>query len=215
MAFKPILQEFIARSRTRSVGKAQTLLHPRDTPQSLFLIIEGSVSVLVENDEGRELVLAYLAPGDFFGEMCLFPEQKIRTAIVRAREPTLVAEIAYDSFRRFSHERPDILYELAEQLAVRVRDTSQRLTDLTFLDVAGRISHVLIELSGKRGAVPHPRGTTVRISRQELARNAGCSREMAGRVLKKFEDDGMVLVEGRAITLLGRKPPPAPVKAKR
>ena len=56
-----------------------------DIPTTVYLILEGSVSILLEDQEGREIVLAYLGPGDFFGEMCLFPEQKARTAIVRTR----------------------------------------------------------------------------------------------------------------------------------
>ena len=213
MTFKPVVRELIARSHTRSYPKRQTIVHSGDDPRSLYLIIEGSVSVMLDDDEGREIVLTYLNPGEYFGEMCLFPEQKVRTAIVRTREPTLVAEMAFESFRQFSHEHPEILYEIAEQLAVRLRDTSQKLADLTFLDVAGRVAHTLEELSQKRGALPHPRGITLKISRQELARNVGCSREMAGRVLKKLEEDGRVLVEGRAVTVLKQPAKSAATKA--
>ena len=204
MQFKPVTQEFIQRAHKRSFQARHNILHPGDSPKSLFLILEGSVSVLLEDEQGREIVLAYLDPGAFFGEMCLFPEQRARTAIVRSREPTLVAEVTYDSFRGLVREHPDIMFEIAEQLALRLRDTSQRLGDLAFLDVAGRVAHILLNLCSKRGAESHPRGVIVKISRQELARNAGCSREMAGRVLKRLEEDGMVQVEGRSITIIGR-----------
>ncbi|MFP5307051.1 MAG: helix-turn-helix domain-containing protein, partial [Gammaproteobacteria bacterium] len=89
------------------------------------------------------------------------------------------------------------------QLSGRLRDTTRRLGDLTFLDVAGRMAHILLELVDKPGAQPHPRGTVIRTSRQELARLVGCSREMAGRVLKKLEEDGMVQSQGRSILILG------------
>jgi len=65
-------------------------------------------------------------------------------------------------------------------------------------------------LSKKPGAQAHPRGRSVRISRQELARNAGCSREMAGRVLKKLEEDGLVAVQGRNIIVLNPQGATAP-----
>jgi CRP/FNR family cyclic AMP-dependent transcriptional regulator len=151
-------------------------------------------------------VLAYLNPGEFFGEMCMFPDQKVRTAIVRTRAPTLVAEVAYPAFREFVRGHPDIMFEVAGQLAARLRDTSQRLGDLAFLDVAGRLAHVLLDLTKKPDAIPNPRGVIVRISRQELARIVGCSREMAGRVLKKLEEDGMVSAQGRSILVIGAKP---------
>ncbi len=200
---KPVIQAFVAQAHKRSFPPKHTIIHAGDTPSSLYLILEGSVSILLENSDGREIVLAYLGPGDFFGEMCLFPGQNLRTAIVRTRSPaTLVAETTYHAFRQFSMEHPDIMYEIAGQLAIRLHDTSQRVGDLAFLDVAGRLAHILMELSQKRDAIAHPRGPMVRISRQELARNAGCSREMAGRVLKKLEEDGLVSVQGRNIVIL-------------
>ncbi len=65
------------------------------------------------------------------------------------------------------------------------------------------MAHILLELVKKPGAVAHARGTVIRTSRQELARLVGCSREMAGRVLKKLEEDGMVQSQGRSILILG------------
>ncbi|TXH06376.1 MAG: cAMP-activated global transcriptional regulator CRP [Nevskiaceae bacterium] len=199
------VQAFIAQAHKRSYAPKHTLIHTGDTPQTLFLLLEGSVSILLEDDNGREIVLAYLGPGDFFGEMCLFPEQKLRTAIVRTRNPTLVAEIGFQAFRQFSREHPEIMFEIAGQLAARLRDTSRRLGDLAFLDVAGRVAHALLDLCQKPGAVANPRGVVVRISRQELARNVGCSREMAGRVLKKLEEDGVLSSKGRSILVFNAK----------
>ncbi len=183
----------------RSYPPKHTIVHAGSVPQTLYLILEGSVSVLVEDTNGREMVLAYLNPGEFFGEMCLFPEQETRTAIVRTRSPTLVAEVGYQAFRAFNREHPDIMFEVAGQLATRLRDTSRRLRDLTFLDVAGRLARTLLDLTQQPDAKVNAKGTVVRISRQELARIVGCSREMAGRVLKKLEEDGLVATQGRSI----------------
>ena len=200
---KPVIQAFIAQAHKRSYPPKHTIIHPGDAPASLFLILEGSVSILLEDPNGREIVLAYLNPGEFFGEMCLFPDQGVRTAIVRTRtQSTLVAETTYPIFRQFAAAHHEIMYEIAGQLAARLRNTSQRLGDLAFLDVAGRMARVLLDMSGKPGALPHASGRMVRVSRQELARNAGCSREMAGRVLKKLEEDGLVLCQGRNIVVL-------------
>jgi CRP/FNR family cyclic AMP-dependent transcriptional regulator len=201
MVNKPVIQAFVAQAHKRSYPPKHTILHAGDTPTSLYLILEGSVSILLEDKDGREIVLAYLGVGDFFGEMCLF-DQKARSAIVRTRSPTLVAECTYTSFRAYAAQHHEIMYEIAGQLAARLRDTSQRLGDLAFLDVAGRLAHILLDLSKKPDALEHPRGKVVRISRQELARNAGCSREMAGRVLKKLEEDGLVSAQGRNIVVL-------------
>jgi CRP/FNR family cyclic AMP-dependent transcriptional regulator len=216
---KPAVQAFVAAAHKRSFPPKHTIVHVGAEPNALFLILEGSVSVLKEDADGREIVLAYLNPGEFFGEMCLFPEQRTRTAAVRTRIPTLVAEMGYEAFRAFSHEHPEIMFEVAGQLAARLRDTSHRLSDLAFLDVAGRVAHTLLNLTRQPDARPHPRGILVRISRQELARLVGCSREMAGRVLKRLEDDGAVLTQGRNIVVmdgvrvLANRPGPAQVLA--
>lgn len=196
---KPAVQAFISAARKRSYPPKHNIVHAGDEPNILYLILEGSVSVLVEDKDGREMVLAYLNPGEFFGEMCLFPDQKVRTAIVRTRQPTLVAEVGFEAFRGFNQQHPDIMFEVAGQLAARLRDTSRRLRDLTFLDVAGRVARALLDLSQEPDAKSDPKGMVVRISRQELARIVGCSREMAGRVLKKLEEDGLVLCQGRSI----------------
>ena len=199
MLQKPVVQAFVAMAHKRSYPPKHTIVHAGAEPHTLFLILEGSVSVLVEDTAGREMVLAYLNPGEFFGEMCLFPEQKTRTAIVRTRTATLVAEVGFQAFRNFNREHPDIMFEVAGQLATRLRDTSRRLRDLTFLDVAGRLARSLMDLMDQPDAQSGARGITVKVSRQELARLVGCSREMAGRVLKKLEEDGLVSTQGRSI----------------
>lgn len=198
MFHKPAIKEFIDFSRKRSFGPKHNILNAGDEPRSLYLIVEGSVSVLTKEGD-REMVLAYLNPGEFFGEMCLFPEQRTRTAIVRSRTPILVAEMELATFRDFVRKQPDIMFEVAGQLAARLRDTSRRLRDLAFLDVAGRLAHELLELCRKPDAMLNPKGIVIKTSRQELARIVGCSREMAGRVLKKLEEDGIIASQGRSI----------------
>ncbi len=205
MLDKPVVQAFIAQAHKRSYPAKHTLIHTGDVPQTLYLLLEGSVAIQLEDDQGHEIVLAYLGAGSFFGELCLFPEQKTRTSIVRTRSPALVAEIGYQNFRQFNQKHPEIMFEVAGQLAERLRDTSRRLSDLAFLDVSGRIARALLDLCKRPEAVQNPQGTSVRISRQELARNVGCSREMAGRVLKKLEEDGVVSSKGRSILVYSEK----------
>ncbi len=90
------------------------------------------------------------------------------------------------------HLLPGLIVGLIFGAGLALSDMINPARVLAFLDVAGRLAHILLDLSKKPDAQQHPRGRVVRISRQELARNAGCSREMAGRVLKKLEEDGLV-----------------------
>jgi len=204
MLDEPVLKAFAEWGHKRSFPPKHTIIHAGDEPASLYLILEGSVSILLEGDDGREIVLAYLGPGEFFGEMCLFPAQRLRTAAVRTRAATLTAEIGYERLIEFERQHPRIMFQLAGQLAARLRDTTRRLGDLTFVDVAGRMARTLLELVKEPDAQTHAGGTLIRSSRQELARLVGCSREMAGRVLKKLEEDGIIQCRGRSILVFGQ-----------
>ena len=168
-------------------------------------MVDGSVSVVIEDDEGREIVLAYLNNGDFFGEMGLFEEESERSAWVVARNKCEVAEINYEQFRRLSEQSPEILFSLSTQLAARLRKTSTKVRDLAFLDVTGRVASTLLDLAKQPDSITHPDGMQIRITRQEIARIVGCSREMVGRVLKDLEDRGLIHARGKTMVIYGTR----------
>ena len=87
-----------------------------------------------------------------------------------------------------------MLYELATQLADRLDKTTQKVGDLAFMDVTGRVARTLLDLCNEPDALTHPDGMQIKITRQEIGRIAGCSREMVGRVLKTLEILGLVSV---------------------
>lgn len=196
---------FLDNCQRRRFPAKSTLIYAGDSSNTLYFLLEGSVSVLIEDDEGRELVLAYLNPGDFFGEMGLFTDEHDRTAWVRTKTECEVAEISYERFRQVTKENPDILFKLSTQLAVRLQKTSRKVGDLAFLDVTGRVAHALLELAKEPDAMTHPDGMQIKITRQELSRIVGCSREMVGRVLKALEEQGHIHVKGKTMVIFGAR----------
>lgn len=202
------IERFLDHCRVRTVPTKTVIIHAGDPPDTLFYLMEGSVEVLIEDEDGNEIVLTYLNEGDFFGEMGLFYEMEQRSAWVRTRSECKIAEMTNTRFRHLATENPALLFELASQLATRLSHTNRKVGDLAFLDVAGRVAHALIDLARQPDAMTHPDGMQVKVSRQELARLVGCSREMAGRVLKILEDEGLVQVSGRTIVVLGERPEP-------
>jgi len=199
------IERFLQHCHRRRYPSKNVIIYAGDTPDSLYYIIEGSVTVLIEEEDGQEIVLAYLNAGDFFGEMGLFDEQKNRSAWVRAKTECEVAEINYSAFRNLAAENPDILFALATQMAVRLRRTSSMVGRLAFMDVAGRVARTLLDLCKEPDAVTHPDGMQIRITRQELGRIVGCSREMVGRVLKNLEAQNLVSAKGKTIVVFGAR----------
>jgi CRP/FNR family cyclic AMP-dependent transcriptional regulator len=151
-------------------------------------------------------VLAYLNKGQFFGEMGLFYEQPTRSAWVRTRQQAELAEMTYPRFRQIAAESPGLIFELATQLATRLDRTNKKLGDLAFVDVTGRVAHAIMDLCGEPDAMTHPEGMQIKVSRQELSRLVGCSREMAGRVLKVLEDQGLLRATGKTIVVFNARP---------
>lgn len=201
----PAIDRFLVHCNKRRYPAKSVLIYAGDSTDVLYYIIEGSVTVLIEDEDGHEIVLSYLNAGDFFGEMGLFDEEKKRSAWVRARSQCEVAEIGYPRFRQLAIEDPDIIFELASQMALRLRRTSGMVGRLAFMDVAGRIARTLLDLCKEPDAITHPDGMQIRITRQELGRIVGCSREMVGRVLKGLEDQQLISAKGKSIVVHGTR----------
>ena len=148
--------------------------------------------------------MAYLNEGDFFGEIAMLGEGT-RTAWVKAKTECEVAELGYQKFVELSQRDTRILHQLITQLAQRLGKTTQKVGDLAFLDVTGRVAHALLDLSTQPDAMTHPDGMQIKITRQEIGRIVGCSREMVGRVLKTIEEQGLVTVKRKTMVVLGTR----------
>jgi CRP/FNR family cyclic AMP-dependent transcriptional regulator len=204
------IERFLQLCHRRRYPSKSPIIRPGDVANTLYYIIEGSLAVTTEDEDGRELILAYINEGDFIGEMGLFMETERREVLVRARTPCELAEISYERlFQLFEgplkEECPRILFAIASQLTKRVLQTSRKVSRLAFMDVTSRVARTLVDLCEEPDAMSHPDGTQIRISRQEISRIVGCSREMVGRVLKQLEGEGRIAVSGKTIVVFGER----------
>ena len=199
------MEEFLSVAHKRKYPRGSTIIYAGEHSDSIFYITQGSVTVFVEDDTGREIIVAYLNAGDFVGEMAMFGEKGTRTAWVKAKIECEVAELSYTKFAELSKKDTGMLYQLASQLADRLGKTTQKVGDLAFLDVTGRVAHTLLDLCKEPDAMTHPDGMQIKITRQEIGRIVGCSREMVGRVLKTLEDQGLVSVKGKTMVVFGTR----------
>ena len=208
-SLNPSLEHLLKFSHRKSYKAKKIIINEGDVSSSLYYIIEGSVSVLAESETGEEIILAQLNQGDFFGEAGLFEfdnsDQGKRTARVIARSNCTIAEISYAQFKQIVSEDPAVMFLLTSQIFHRLKKTSMKVRDLIFLDVKGRIAHCLLELSDQPDAMTHPDGMQIKTTRQDLAKMVGCSREMAGRVLKELEDEDLISAYGKTIVVFGTR----------
>lgn len=195
------LKRCLGKGQRRRYASNAIIISEGEHSNSLFFILSGSVSVVRDDADGHEIVLAYLHSGDFFGEIGLFDERQQRSAWVRAREPSDVVQLDYERIRALCTSSPEVVYELLSQMSKRIRDTNRKLEALAFLDVSGRIARTLLELCREPEAVATDDGHQIRITRRELGRLVGCSREMASRVLHAMEERGAIAIRGRDIVV--------------
>jgi len=204
----PNVENFLRHCQRKDYKSKSVVLQQGEVSDTLYLILDGSVSVMVEDESepGHMLVVAYLNPGDFVGEMGLFDDDpQVRSAMVVAKTQCEVAEISYERFHQIRGQYPDILYAVSRQLGSRLRLTTRKLSDLAFVDVSGRIAHTLLDLCKEPDAMTHPDGMQIKVTRQELGKIVGCSREMAGRVLKALAEEGLVSVSGKTMVVYGTR----------
>ncbi|GAA4884052.1 cAMP-activated global transcriptional regulator CRP [Ferrimonas pelagia] len=201
----PTLEWFLSHCHIHKYPAKSTLIHAGEESDTLYYIVKGSVAVLIKDEEGKEMILSYLNQGDFIGELGLFEEQPERTAWVRAKSPCEIAEISYKKFRQLIQVNPDILMKLSAQMANRLQSTSQKVGDLAFLDVAGRIAQTLLSLARQPDAMTHPDGMQIKITRQEIGQIVGCSRETVGRILKMLEEQNLIQAHGKTIVVYGTR----------
>ncbi len=202
------ITKFLEHCEIRSFTRKSTIIAASNRCDSLFLILEGSVTILIEGADGKEIILTYLNQGNFFGEIGLFignDKERERSTLVRARTACEVAEMTYEKFRELTKKDPEMLYILGSQMANALRNTTLKVGNLAFLDVTGRIARTLLQLCKQPDAMTHPDGMQIKITRQEIGRIVGCSREMVGRVLKDLEEQGLIDVKGKTMVVFGTR----------
>jgi CRP/FNR family cyclic AMP-dependent transcriptional regulator len=204
------LEHFLRVCQIKHYRPKEILIHLGQMNETLFYIVEGSVVVEAEDEEGKELVLAYLSKGHFIGEIGIFSEGGVRQVNVKARCDCKVAEISHEQIKRLLRKElpehgAEILFMLGEQMAKRLLTTSRNFRDLAFMDTKGRIARTLLDLCKEPDAMTHPDGMQLHISRQEIGRIVGCSREVVGRVLKELEEKNLIKAHGKTIVVFGTR----------
>jgi len=187
---------------TRVVGRKSyprnsTVIAAGDPTDALYIVISGRLKVMMSDDEGREVILAILSQGEFFGEMGLIDESP-RSATVIAIEPCELLTINKLDFKKCLQENFDICTGVLKGLVRRLREADRKIGSLALMDVYGRVARLLMEMAE---TVDGQKVVTKKLPKQDIAKMIGASREMVSRVMKDLQTSGYIEVKAGSIFL--------------
>jgi CRP/FNR family transcriptional regulator, cyclic AMP receptor protein len=172
----------------RRFRRGEIIVEHMRKSNSLFILLTGRARVLTSDSRGREVILAVLQPGDYVGEMSLIDNEP-HSATVRAEIQTDMLVLARPDFARCLPENSSLSYAILRGLVQRLRNADRQIESLALLDVYGRVARTLLDMAEDQGELKIIRN---KVSRQDLAKVVGASREMVSRVMKDLEERGMV-----------------------
>jgi CRP/FNR family transcriptional regulator, cyclic AMP receptor protein len=179
----------------RQFEPGQVVFREGDASDTCYVVREGRARAIRTHRDGRTITLARFGPGDIFGELALFEDER-RSATVEAIEPTSAVAVLGPDMRRLMTEHAEISARLVIALGRRLRETNERLSRQSFQTVQSRVAVVLSELVAQEMSDGQDRDVLVTATQADLAQLAGSSRESASRFLAVLERAG-VISQGR------------------
>ena len=179
--------------------RGEVLVEQGQKSNALAILLTGRARVVSADSRGREVILATLGPGDYIGEMSIIDNEP-HSATVRAEVQTDVLLLGRADFARCLAENSSMSLVVMRGLVKRLRHADRKIESLALLDVYGRVAHALLEF-----AVQDVQGQWIireKISRQDLAKMVGASREMVSRVMKDLEERAFIQTLPSGVTLL-------------
>ena len=183
------LEKLAASTVRRNFAKGRTIVSEGDPSQALYYLLSGRAKVQRTDAEGKEVILAVLGPGEFFGEMSLIDDEPRSASVVTLSSCDFLA-IGKESFTELMLANNDICLSVMRGLVARLREADRKIETLALLDVYGRVARVLLDFSED---IDGEKVVPMKVPRQEIAKMIGASREMVSRVMKGLELDGFIV----------------------
>ena len=182
--------------KTSQVDKKNIIVQEDDPGDSLFIVLEGMVKISSYTADGKEVVLALLGKGAFFGEISLLDRQP-RSATVTTMEPTRLAQISRRDLDPLLLEQPQITLKLLTEVVARLRKTSRVLERISSMDVPHRLYAYLIDFCQRFGQLLEDgKYDVVLPTHQLMADQLSTSRETVSRAISMLKKEG-ILVPGK------------------
>ena len=194
------LQRFADLTREKFYPRGSVILFENDPGDSLFVVRQGRVKVVLIGEDGREVILGVLGVSEHFGELSLIDDRP-RSAHVIAMEDSHLLVLRREDFRKRVESSPAVAWSLLSELSRRLRRADEKIGGLVLLDVPGRIARLLLDLAQEGGGDKIEKVLT----HQTIAQMIGASRETVSRAMKEFQDAGLIGVERRRIAVTNRE----------
>jgi CRP/FNR family cyclic AMP-dependent transcriptional regulator len=188
----------------RSASRGSIIIAAGDPTDALYIILSGRFKVMMSDAEGKEVILAILSGGEFFGEMGLIDDAP-RSASVVAIEPCELLVLTRRDFKKCMAENADMAMGVMRGLVRRLREADRKIGSLALLDVYGRVARLLLDMAE---TVDGQKMVTKRLPKQDIAKMIGASREMVSRVMKDLQTGGYIEMRGSSILLRDTIAPP-------
>src|SRR5574343_514332 len=183
----------------RRVERNAFVVRSGEDTDSLYILLTGRAKVTNTDEEGREIILAWLGPGEFFGEMGLI-DGSPRSANVVAAEACELLFLSKEAFQRCLQDNFQVAQKLMKTLVLRLREADRKIESLALLDVYGRVARLLLDMSE---VVDERRVVKKKMSKQDMAKMIGASREMVSKVMRDLELSGYICYEGDLLVIPG------------
>ena len=183
------LRTLAASTVRRSFSKGKTIVAEGDPSQAMYILLSGRAKVQRSDSEGKEVILAVIGPGEFFGEMSLVDDEP-RSASVITLESCDFLAISKEPFTEMMVRSTEVCMAVMRGLVARLREADRKIETLALLDVYGRVARVLLDFSED---IDGEKIVRTKLPRQEIAKMIGASREMVSRVMKGLEIDGYIV----------------------
>lgn len=197
----------------RSYARNVYVMQAGDETDSIYVLLSGKAKVLINDEQGHEVILGYMGAQDFFGEMGILDDQP-RSASVYTLEACEMLRLSKDGFMSCLKENTEVAMLVIRNLVRRLRAADRKIESLALVDVSGRVARILLdiaeEIDGRLVVQRTP-------AKQDIARQIGASREMVSRVVKDLEQRGLIRAERRSMVIIDRnilRTLKSPVKAK-
>ncbi len=196
------LTELESSARMRSFPRKSLVYLPADQANAVLLLVSGRIKICNISSDGKESIIAFIEPGEIFGELALLDANGDREEFATAIETSDVVLISHNAVQRLMQRHSHVAMEVTQLLGLRRRRIERRLKNLMFRSNRERLVHALLELSEKYGQ-PVPQGIqlAIKLSHQDLANLIGSTRESVTVALGELQNEGMVQLARRKIVL--------------